>query len=230
MVIYTRLSVICLDEFKIGVWKYVSEIQDPSLVALTSTLPRVVLNAKARNTTVRYAYGWNRWKTWCKSKIGVTYLPAPPMFVALCLHHLLTSARTTSPIDTAVYSIRWGHNLAGLISPTEHPLVQSSYEGCRRILARPREPKEPVQPHMLAKLIQKHGHNTASPADLRLLFIVLVGYSGFLRTSEILVMQVRHIRLMPEGMSVFLPQRKNDQFRDGNTIYIVSSNGRQCLE
>ena len=228
MAIYTRLSVICLDEFKIGVWKDVSEIQDPSLVALASTLPRVVLSAKARNTTVRYAYGWNRWKTWCKSKIGVTFLPAPPMFVALYLHHLLTSARKTSPIDTAVYSIRWGHNLAGLTSPTEHPLVQSTYEGWRRILARPREPKEPVQPHMLAKLIQKHGQITASPADLRLLFIVLVGYSGFLRISEILAMEVRRIRLMPEGMSVFLPQRKNDQFRDGNTIYIAKTSKLTC--
>ena len=160
-------------------WEDFSKIQDPSLVSLASSLPRVVLNAKARNTTVRYAYGWNRWKIWSKSKIGVAYLPAQPMFVALYLRQFLDSAKTTSPIDTAVYSIRWGHNLAGLPSPTEHPLVQSTYEGCRRILSRPREPKDPVQPHMLETLIQKHGHNNASPADLRLLFIVLVGYSGF---------------------------------------------------
>ena len=150
------------------------------------------------------------------------------MFVALYLQHLLNAAKTTSPIDTAVYSIRWGHSLAGLTSPTEHPLVQSTYEGCRRILARPREPKEPVQPHRLEKLIQRHGHNTASPADLRLLFIVLVGYSGFLCISEILSMQVRHIRLMPQGMSAFLPQRKNDQFRAGNTIYIAETSKFTC--
>ena len=113
MVIYTRLSVICFREFRIGVWKDVSEIQDPnSLVALASSLPRVVLNTKARNATVRYVYGWSRWKTWCKSKIGGTYLPAQPMFVALYLQHLLNSAKTSSPIDTAVYSI------VGVTSPT----------------------------------------------------------------------------------------------------------------
>ena len=183
--IYTRLLNYSL-EFTIGVWTDVSHIQGPSLVSLASSLPRVVLNAKARNTKVRYAYGRNRWKTWCKSKIGVTYIPAQPMFVALYLRHLLNSAKTISPIDTAVHSIRWGHSLAGLPSPTEHPLVQSTYEGCKRILARPRASKDPVQPHMLEKLIQKHGHDTASTADLRLLFIVLVGYSGFLRISEIL--------------------------------------------
>ncbi len=94
-----------LDEFKIGVWEDFSKIQDPSLVSLASSLPRVVLNAKARNTTVRYAYGWNRWKIWSKSKIGVAYLPAQPMFVALYLRQFLDSAKTTSTIDTAVYSI-----------------------------------------------------------------------------------------------------------------------------
>ena len=166
-----------------------------------------------------------RWKTWCKSKIGVTYIPAQPMFVVLYLRHLLNLAKTISPIHTAVYSIRWGHSLAGLPSPTEHPLVQSTYEGCKRILARPRAPKDPVQPHMLEKLIQKHGHDTAS---LRLLFVVLMGYSGFLRISEILSIQVRHIHLMPEGMSVFLPERKNDQFRAGNTIYIAKTNKSTC--
>ena len=137
--LYTVAQLFSLDEFTIGVWKDVSHIQDPSLVSLASSLPRVVLNAKARNTTVRYAYGWNRWKTWYKSQIVVTYIPAhQPMFVALYLRHLLNSAKTISPIDTAVYSIRWGHSLAGLPSPTEHPLVQSTYEGCKRILARPR--------------------------------------------------------------------------------------------
>ena len=69
-------------------------------MSLASSLPRVVLNAKARNTTVRYAYGWNRWKTWCKSKIGGIYIPAQPIFVALYLRHLLNSAKT----------IQYGHS------------------------------------------------------------------------------------------------------------------------
>ena len=84
-----------LDEFKIGVGKDFSKIQDPSLVPLASSLPRVVLNAKARKTTVRYAYGWNKLKIWPKSKIGVAYLPAQPMFIALYLRQLLDSAKTT---------------------------------------------------------------------------------------------------------------------------------------
>ena len=156
-------------------------------------------------------------KPWSKSKIGVAYLPAQPMCVALYLRDLLESAQTSSPIDTAIYSIRWGYSMAGLPSLTDHPIVKSTYEGCKRILAKPRQPKEPIQPHMLQQLVDMHGHSTASPADLRLysLYIVLVGYSGFLRISEILAIQLKHIEIVSHGMSIFVPRRKNDQFRSG---------------
>ena len=211
--LYT-VRLFYLDEFRIGVWEDFSKIQVPSLVKLDSSRPRVVLNAKARRTTMCYCYGWNRWKIWSKCKIGVQYLPALPMFVSLYLRHLLDSAKTTSPLDTAVYSIRWGHTLPGLPSPTEHPLVQSTYEGCRRILAKPSQPKDPVQPQMLENLIQKHGHSNASAADFFLLFIVLLEYRGSLCIGGILSIKVKHIRLVPEGMSIFLSNRKNDKFRE----------------
>ena len=58
------------------------------------------------------------------------------------------------------------------------------------------------------RLIERHGHTGSSPADLRLLFIVVVGYSGFLRISELLSIKPNHIKIMPEGMPVFLPTRK----------------------
>ena len=226
--IYILFIDVDLDEFQVGVWKDCLQIQDPSLLRLASLLPKVVLSAKAQTTTLHYAYAWNRWKTWSKSKIGVAYLPAQPMCVALYLRDLLESAQTSSPIDTAIYSIRWGYSMAGLPSLTDHPIVKSTYEGCKIILAKPRQPKEPIQPHMLQQLVDMHGHSTASPADLRLLFIVLVGYSGFLRISEILAIQLKHIEIVSHGMSIFVPRRKNDQFRSGNTIHIARSGKSTC--
>jgi hypothetical protein len=153
-------------------------------------------------------------KPWSKSKIGVAYLPAQPMCVALYLCDLLESAQT-SPIDTAIYSIRWGHSMASLPFPTDHPIVKSTYEGCKIILAKPRQLKAPIQLHMLRQLVDMHGHSTTSPAELRLLFIVLVGYSVCLRLSEILAIQLKHIEIVSHGMSIFVPRRKNDQFRSG---------------
>ncbi len=68
---------------------------------------------------------------------------------------------------------------------------------------------------------------------MHLFFVVLVGivvfwYSGILRIGELLSIEVRHIRIVPEDMCIFLPKRKNDQFRAGNTIYIAKRNKITC--
>jgi hypothetical protein len=40
-------------------------------------------------------------------------------------------------IVDAFYGIRWGHHLAGLDSPTDHPTVKMAFEGAQRICAKP---------------------------------------------------------------------------------------------
>ena len=49
-----------------------------------------------------------------------------------------------------------------------------------------------------------------------------------LRISELLSMKTNHIQIMPEGMSVFLPTRKNDQFRAADTIHIARTGKPTC--
>ena len=77
----------------------------------------IVLESSAANTAYRYSNGWWRWKTWAQSKLGVPVLPAVPFQVALYLTELVERAvlegHSASVIESASYSIRWGHRLAG---------------------------------------------------------------------------------------------------------------------
>ena len=42
-----------------------------------------------------------------------------------------------SSIDAALYGIRWAKKIAGLQSPTQHPMVIGAAEGARRKLSKP---------------------------------------------------------------------------------------------
>ena len=90
---------------------------------------------------IEYSNGWQKWKTWAQSELGVPVLPAAPLQVALYLtkpvHRAVLEGHSPSVIESASYSIRWGHRLAGMDSPTIHPLVKGVVEGARRKLARP---------------------------------------------------------------------------------------------
>ena len=95
-----------------------------------------------------------------------------------------------SSIEGVVYGISWCHKLAGLSeSPTDHPVVKMAVEGAKRSLAKPIKPKEPLSLRLIED-IACHYHSTDTLAVVRLLFIVVAGYAGFLRADELLNLQV----------------------------------------
>ena len=68
------------------------------------------------------------------SKVSVPVVPAHPLHVAMFVTELCISAMGKgtgiSVLEAAVYSIRWAYQIAGLMSPSDHPLVESS-QGCQ---------------------------------------------------------------------------------------------------
>ena len=192
----------------------------------------IVLESSAANTAYKYSNGWQRWKAWAHSKLGVPVLPAVPLQVALYLTELVERAEleghSASVIESASYSIRWGHRLAGMDSPTIHPLVKGVVEGARRRLARPVQPKQLLKHDAIAEITLSLNSASASLADIRFLFIPLVGYAGVFRISEVLSIRVRDVSIFDDFMKVYLIMRKNDQYRDGHVSVIARSRKLTC--
>ena len=65
----------------------------------------------------------------------MTVFPASPFHFAIYLRHLMTEAKTESPLESAVHSITWFHKLGGEPSPSDHPLVKGTLAGAQRFLA-----------------------------------------------------------------------------------------------
>ena len=211
---------------------FTASLQDPSLYSMVPHLVDIVLESSAANTAYKYSNGWQKWKTWAQSKLGVPVLPAVPLQVALYLTELVErtvlESHSASVIESASYSIRWGHRLAGIDSPTKHPLVKGVVEGARRKLARPVQPKQPLKHDSIAEITLTLGSASASLADIRFLFILLVGYAGVFRISEVLSIRVRDVTIFDDFMKVYLIKRKNDQYRDGHVSVIARSQKPTC--
>ena len=60
------------------------------------------------------------------------------------------------------------------------------------------------------------------------MFVLLVGYAGLFRISELLNLKVKDISIGCAGMTIFVSQRKNDQFREGHTSVIARSSKVSC--
>ena len=56
----------------------------------------------------------------------------------------------------------------------------------------------------------------------------MLGFTGFLRISELLDVQIKHITQLDNRIEIFLPKSKCDQLREGNIVYISGTGTRYC--
>jgi len=102
---------------------------------------------------------------------GVPLLPAQPLHVAFYLLELTEIAEQKntghSTIDSALFDIRWGHKMAGVESPTQHPTVIAAAEGAKRRLSRPIQPKRLLALETVVSIAQYYNTVSASLADIR---------------------------------------------------------------
>ena len=137
-VVFVLLSYFA-DVFNSSMWMNFREAvaqNDVALSTLAESLPGVVLASRAPSTSAEYTASYNRWKSWARSHSLIAFLASPFEF-ALYLRFSMIDAKTVSPLESAVHSIAWMHQLGGEPSPSDHPLVKNVLAGAQPAYAGP---------------------------------------------------------------------------------------------
>ena len=205
-----------------------SYIRDEEIRLLNETLPYLITKGRAESTTSKYEAVWNGWVQWAKYKEEVTSRPALPFYVAIYLNHLLFTNGTKGCITTAFYGIRWAHHAVGLGSPTDNPLVQLAYEGCIRTCKGNKQKIEALPLETLKSLVDLFTARGLNLSNQRFLMVCLLGFTGFFRIKELLSVQLRHLSIQEDHLTIYLEQSKADQHREGNKVYISRTGSKYC--
>lgn len=186
----------------------------------------LVNEAWSKNTRRAYAWGWRVFEEWCVRN-DVRPLPADPLRVALFIEDRLSSDPSAASIRTQLSAIRWIHEMAGFVSPTAHPAVKLAWKSAARKLGTgAKNPKAPATMDVLRQIIRKIDRSTVE--GKRDAAMILVGFHGAFRRSEIAAMMPHHFRFVPGGISIFLPRSKTDQAGEGETVGIARHGGETC--
>ena len=193
---------------------------DPVEVALADSMLTFAAAKWAPGSLNQYTGAFARFATWCEERNPPREsLPAEPLTVALYLLYLTQISNTFSVIKTASAAIHTMHKLSlSDKEPTSHPLVQLMRESSQRVLgARLVNQKEPLDFEVLRKAA-----NRACETDdflLRLsVTMAVLGFAGFLRYSDLVILTAADVRFEDGHMKLFLEHRKNDQLREGNVV------------
>jgi integrase len=197
------------------------ELRDPAPedylvpVEKVEALKRLVQGAWATNTERAYVRAWKIYEDWCE-QVRRAALPTTPASVALFLEERGPNLSIPT-LSHVLAAIRWAHDLSGRASPTSSPFVKKIWVGMRRKKGvAPRNAKEPITAAELRALLAQVDRMTLiGKRDAALL---LVGFICALRRSELVAIDVEHIRDAPSGLSMTIPKSKTDQLGEGHVV------------
>jgi site-specific recombinase XerD len=191
----------------------------PSLTVPAADVDRARRYAAADKAgATRRAYGADFliFRAWCEER-QLDALPASPATVAAFLAHEASRNVKASTIGRRVAAIRYAHKLAGLNTPTDDERVKATVRGIRRTLGTARAKKAPATAERLLAMAASTGAGLKGLRDRALL---LLGFAGAFRRSELVALDVSDVEDTPEGMKVTIRRSKTDQEGAGQIIAI----------
>lgn len=199
--------------------------EENSIEVFGNSAKKYIEASKSKNTKRAYRADWKHFMNWCSER-ELDSLPAMPETVALYISHLADLGYKTSTIQRRLTTISQAHQTAGYESPTRTTKVRSVFQGIKRTLGVSPEQKKAVSIDILKAILEPLGD---SLIDIRNCALLLIGWSGGLRRSEISNLDISDIEFTDEGMKVRIRKSKTDQEGRGRLIGIpFGQNAETC--
>ncbi len=195
----------------------------PQLAAEIEAARSYRARSKAANTVRAYDSDWRQFERWCRDR-ELEAMPAMPEAVATYLASLAQRGRADSTIGRHLAAIAWHHRQAGLVSPQHRDpraVISDTLSGIRREQrSRPIAKKAPIMAADLARMIAAaEGEGLRAIRDRA---IMALGLAAALRRSELVVLQLADLELVPEGLKLTVRHSKTDQEGEGQVIAVPS--------
>ena len=173
-------------------------------------------SSKAKNTLRAYKSDFKDFATFC-AKHGFNSMPSEPKVVSLYLTHLSSNSKI-STLRRRLVSIGVVHKVKGHYLDTKHPVIIENLMGIKRKKGSIQTGKKPILINHLKQIINVIDEQKIEKIKkLRNKALILVGFSGGFRRTELVSIDHEDLDFVEEGIKITLKRSKTDQFGEGQT-------------
>ena len=176
--------------------------------------------ARAEATWRAYASDWRIFESWC-AEHALVPLPADPDTLADFLAAEADRGLAPSTLGRRLAAIGLVHLGAGMPTPHRALRVTELMRGIRRTSARPVAKKAPAVDGEIRAMVD--ALDPGATAALRDRALLLVGFAGALRRSELAAIRVEDLERRTEGVLLAIPRSKGDREARGQTVAILAA-------
>ena len=172
---------------------------------------------KAVATRRAYRSDFALFRSWCQAK-RVPAVPAAPEAVAAFLAAEADRGAKVATISRRLAAIRYAHKLAGHEPPTNSEAVKATLRGIRRTAGSAPVRKAPATADKVLAMVAEAETDLKGLRDRA---ILLLGFAGAFRRSELVALNVEDLEFCDDGVRVKIRKSKTDQEGLGATIAIT---------
>ena len=167
-------------------------------------------SSKSTNTLRAYHADFKDFSEFC-SKNGFSSIPTEPKILSLYLTHLSTTSKY-STLKRRIASISVIHKMKGHYLDTKHPIIMENLHGIKRVKGSNQKAKKPILISDLKLIINAIDQsNQNENKKIRDKTLILIGFSGGFRRSELVNIYYDDVEFVSEGVKIFIKRSKTDQ-------------------
>lgn len=163
--------------------------------------------SSAQNTKHAYKSAWLDFQRFCQQR-AYNAMPTSDAVLMEYLTELAEKGQKVSTIQTKLAGIAKAHELQGQANPTHTSSVRLLMQGIRRKLGTASQQKAPIKLEDLRRMVETLGHDLKGKRDRA---ILLLGFAGAFRRSEIAGLEVEDLHFANGEMNITLRHSKTDQ-------------------
>ena len=189
-------------------------------------------NSKSPKSLRTYKFGWKKFCRWCEANLYDPFNPPTGSreFLAALFIASMAKKRALKDASLSTYlaAIKHYYGEKGLMIDISHEEIRKIRAGIKRDIGTKQVQKTPLTTENIKVLIDSIVRLTW-PIEVRDKALILFGFSGAFRRSELIGIDLEHLDFDPNGVSVFLPKSKTDQTGQGRTVDIpFSATAQYC--
>ena len=172
-------------------------------------------SSKSLNTIRAYKSDFKDFGAFC-AKHNFKTLPTDPKIVSLYLTYLSGRDAKMSTLRRRLVSISMIHKLKGHYLDTKHPVIIENLMGIKRTKGSFQRGKKPILINQLKAIINVINEEKIDEIKkIRDKTIILVGFGGGFRRTELISIDHEDLEFVPEGVKITIKRSKTDQFGEG---------------
>jgi len=172
-------------------------------------------SSKASNTLRAYRSDYKDFAGFC-FKNGFKPMPSEPKVLSLYLTYLSKSSKF-STLKRRLASISVIHRISGHYIDVKHPIITENLMGIKRAKGSYQKSKKPILINELKSIIDVIDQDKNEKNKLRNKALILVGFAGGFRRSELVAIEFEDVEFVSEGIKIFVKRSKTDQSGEGMT-------------